>query len=118
MDVKKNNRFVSSLLLMLLLIPNIVNAAAGGVSGTIRTITVKETGYLLITLNAAHANPTACLQDKLIAIANNHIAKKEILSVVLSAHATNKPVSFWITGCYEYYGTSYPNGVTAAIYNE
>lgn len=92
--------------------------APGGVSGKISSINIKETGYILMTLEVPHTNPTACIQDKIIAIANNHVAKKEILSVALSAHAANKPEGFWITDCYEYYGTSYPLGVTAAIYQK
>jgi len=93
-------------------------AANGGASGLVKSITIKETGYILIELESSHANPGNCERNKMIAIANNHIAKKEILSVVLSAHAANKPVSFWVTSCYQGYGTSYPQAIVAAIHQE
>ena len=92
--------------------------APGSAYGTISGITVKETGYIIVTLDAAHANPMSCIEDKKIAITNNHIAKKEILSVILSAFATKKRVGFWVTDCYEYYGTSHPLGITATIYDQ
>lgn len=110
------NKFRKLFISVCILLPSIANTAPGGASGTIYSVIIKETGYLLITLDSAHANPTGCLQNKMIAIANNHIAKKEMLSLVLTAQAQQKPVSFWVTDCYEYYGTSYPLAVTAGIH--
>jgi len=87
----------------------------GGASGEILSINIKETGYILITLKSSHANTENCASSTMVAIANNHIAKKEILSIVLSAFATKRLVNFWISGCYEYYGTSFSNGITVSI---
>ena len=111
-------KIVTVLISLSIIIPLNSFARAGVAAGKIFSINIKETGYILITLEAPHANPSGCEQNKVIAIANNHIAKKEILSVALSAYATRKPVSFWVASCYEYYGTSYPLGVTGAIYQE
>lgn len=108
-------KYFITILLCFLFSENYV-VAAGTASGKINSITIKETGYILISLESPHSNPMACEQNKMIAIANNHVAKNEILSVVLSAHATRKLAAFWITGCYEYYGTSFPIGTTATIH--
>jgi len=113
----KKMKYISTLLLFFL-VPAVSYGVSGGVSGAISKINIKETGYMLITLESAHANPTGCLQSSMVAIPHTHLAKNEILSVLLSAHATRKPVSLWVTGCYENYGTSFPIGGTVTIYQE
>ena len=92
-----------------------VHSAPGGVAGKITSINIKETGYILITLNSPHGNPEECMSNTSLVIAHNHIAKKEMLSLVLSAFSMDKTTSFWITGCYQAYGTSYPIAITANI---
>ena len=90
-------------------------SAPGAVSGTIQSVTVKETGYLIVALTARHSNPEGCGQERRVAIDAGHPGRAEIMSVLLSALAMNKPVSFWITGCYSAYGESYPIAITATI---
>lgn len=105
-----------------LIVVSIISLSAyanpGGVSGTVNMINIKETGYILITFDDPHSNPMGCELANMVAIEQSHVAKKEILSVVLAAHTVHKRVGFWITGCYEQYGTSFPIGGTAAIFQE
>ena len=103
------------LLVFLALFANGSIAAPGGVSGKISGITVKETGYLYINLQSPHSNPENCDRADQIVITHNHVAKQEILSVVLAAQMTNKSVSFWIVGCHDYYGYTAPIAVTASV---
>ena len=90
-------------------------AAAGGGSGQVKSITVKETGYILIGLTGNHDNPVGCERASIVAIASDHVAKQEIMTVALTALTLQKPFSFWLTECYHAYGTSYPLGVTATM---
>lgn len=109
-------KLISVVISFLLFSSSAFAAQAGGAGGTVNAITVKETGYILIKLDAPHANPMECIRDDMIAIPNNHNSKKEILSLVLTAQAANKSVNFWVTGCYEYYGSSFPSAATATVY--
>jgi hypothetical protein len=90
----------------------------GSASGLIEFITVKETGYLLIQLSENHANPMECERADIIAIENTNLNKDQMLSISLMAFAGGYKASYWVVGCYEYYGTSFPLGSTATVYRE
>ena len=87
----------------------------GGAKGLIKSITIKETGYLLIAFEAAHANTTECLKNDYVAIANNNPNREMMLSISLAANAQKKLANYWVVSCYEAYGTSYPLAITATI---
>lgn len=91
--------------------------AGGGINGTISQINIKETGYVLITLTAAHNNPDSCETTDKVVFAHSHIAKQEMISVSLAAMTSGKSSNFWLSGCYEAYGTTFPIAITAAIKN-
>ncbi|WP_286855429.1 hypothetical protein [Spongiibacter sp.] len=103
------------IVLMLWLFSGHAVSAPGSVSGAIQSVTVKETGYLIVALTSSHSNPEGCDQVSRVAIEAGHPGRAEIMSVLLSALAMNKPVSFWIMGCYNAYGKSYPIAMTATI---
>ena len=92
-------------------------AASGGVSGNIASVTVKETGFLFVRLSEPHANLQGCEKPEWVVFDSDHVARGEIMSVLLSAVALQKPVGFWLTGsgCYLAYGSSYPKAVTVTI---
>jgi hypothetical protein len=85
---------------------------------TIKGINIKETGWILNSTDTPHANPMGCEKSDYIALSPTHLARDQILSLILSAYAMNKKVNFWITGCYESYGTSFPIGITASVSND
>jgi len=92
-------------------------SAAGGINANIKSINIKETGYVFIGLTAPHNNPDGCERNDVVVFPNAHIAKTEMLSVSLAAMTSNKTSNFWLTGCYSAYGTTYPIAITAAIKN-
>lgn len=110
----KNLKIINIFLLALLLIPS-VTFSSGGFTGKVDIITVKETGYIIVRLQEPHANPDACLEDKHIVVPYNHLGRKEILSLFTTAKVTDAPLSGWLTGCYENYGTSYPIVISIGV---
>ena len=106
-------------ILMVFLLP-VSGIAAGSASGTVGAVSIKETGYVLITFDTLPANPVGCegnenIEYQMVAIANDHVAKQEILSLVLTAHTTREPIDFWVSGCYEAYGKSFPLATSATL---
>lgn len=102
-------------LLLLGVVSTPIYAAPGEASGTISRIIVKESGYVLVYFQQPHANPTQCVESNVVAIAQDHIAKKEMLSVAMLSKAMGRVANFWVNDCYAAYGTTFPLGITAAI---
>ncbi len=91
----------------------------GSVGGYIKTINIKETGYILITFKEGKTFPVACKNNNAtVVIKHSHIAKKEMLSTITLAFALGKRVGFWVHGTYSAYGLEYPVAVTASITNK
>lgn len=105
------------LILALLLLMPAASAVAAGASGKIKAINIKETGYIFITFTSDHTNNEQCGKADMVAIPQTHIAKKEILTIVLSAFAMKREISFWTQGCYAKYGTTYPKVTSVYIEN-
>ena len=89
--------------------------ASGGIVGEISSINIKETGYIFVQLKAAHNNPDNCQNNNNVVFTHSHIAKKELLTVALAAKTSGKESGFWLSGCYEAYGSSYAIAITTQI---
>lgn len=109
----KNKKSVFALFVFLLASVN--SYANGTVSDYVKSVQVRETGNLEITLEAHHGNPDGCVQAGKVVIEHSHVAKKEILSLVLTALSQHKSTSYYLVGCLEQYNTTYPKGYTAFI---
>lgn len=106
------------IVLAMLIAPFSFSASPGGATGKITAVTIKETGYILVTMESDHANPMECERTNIVAIAQNNSNRELMLSVILTAFASGKTAGFWVTDCYEYYGTSFPLAVTATAMND
>jgi hypothetical protein len=106
-------------LLGLLFSLNAVAAGNGTVSGYIKTVQIKESGYLLIQFEESHANPTECLQSSMVAIKPDSKVFDQIFSIALAAHLSHRKANFYtVLPCSEQYSTSYPVGITGAILDQ
>ena len=90
--------------------------AAGTITGKVSGFEVKETGYVLITLDREHANPDQCLKNKHAALPVDHAHYNVIVASLLTGKTTDSFFSIYVNGCYSNYGTSYPIVRTLQIY--
>ena len=95
--------------------PFVLSANHGSAGGIIKSINVKETGYILITFESNHANTMECESLNQVVIASTNPDRELMLSLALTAYATGDIASYWITGCYSYYGSSYSVASTASV---
>ena len=88
---------IGSLMFVMAALPS-TGFADGWVEGTIESISIRDTGNIIIT-TTTHVNPDSCAKNNRVIIDNTHAGKKEILAVTLSAKLTNKVVKYFVSGC-------------------
>ena len=95
---------------------NVYAASNGTVSGHIKSIQIKQDGYLFIQFDENHANPTECEQADFVIIKPESIVFDKIFTLTLAAHASNKKVTYYtVVPCHQQYNSSYSSGITGAI---
>lgn len=93
-------------------------AASLTAGGYVKSVDVRESGAVMVTLQSPHNDPQGCGKSDSVAIARNHRAKKEMLAVVLSAQATGAKVEFGINGCSTDGAFTSAEAVSAAVVSE
>jgi hypothetical protein len=90
--------------------PPAAQAQASGPLGT-RTVIkywIESSTFLSITPTAPFDNPTGCATSTSAIIPSSHPAYKQMMAAVVHAMATNTPISAWASGCFSFWGQSYP----------
>jgi hypothetical protein len=87
-------------------------------TGFIKSVSVSESGDVIVKLDTSHSNPDQCDQDDTVAIADSHPSKNQLLALILSAQATEKKATFNISGCYRAGNYNLAKAVSGSIADE
>lgn len=87
-------------------------------TGFIKSVSVSESGEVIVKLDTPHNNPGQCDQDDTVTIADSHPSKNQLLALILSAQATEKKATFYISGCYRVGNYSLAKAVSGSIADE
>ena len=90
------------------------NTDHGYVSGVIKSISVKETGYIFIRFQSGNTHEF-CTVDHSITIAANNPNKKEMLSLSMAAFMAGFPMGYYVTNCHAAYNNEYAVAITADL---
>jgi hypothetical protein len=84
--------------------------AAGPIgSRTVKSYWQENGAFFSITPTTPFDNPTGCTSGALAIIPATHPAYKQFLAAVIHAMATNTTISAWASGCYSYWGQTFPS---------
>jgi hypothetical protein len=88
------------------------SAVVGGGSSGIQALDaarVRTDGVVLFRgVTVDWNNPDSCVRSDWVALSPLHAYYREIYAAMLAAYATAKEVSFWLSGCVEASGDTYP----------
>lgn len=87
-------------------------------TGFIKSVSISESGEVVVKLDTPHRNPEQCDQDDTVTIADSHPSKNQLLALILSAQATEKKATFYISGCYRVGYSSLAKAVSGSIADE
>jgi len=87
-------------------------------TGFIKSVSVSESGDVVVKLDTPHNNPEQCDMDDTVTIADSHPSKNQLLALILSAQATEKKATFLISDCYRVGNDKLAKAVSGSIADE
>ena len=87
--------------------------AAGGTGGlSVSSIRIAANGDVIGTLAGSHLNPDGCTEKDKVLLLHGDPHRARLHSILLMAKSTGETASFWVAGCIERGGTTYPRART------
>ncbi len=94
-----NNILLTIFLMVLVTIPNVVNAAAGDNAGKVTRVFWYEGHVGVLVKQEGMSDLGGCGRGDYFILDENHAYFEEIYSLILAAHISSQPLRIYLDGC-------------------